>query len=157
MQNRMKKHQLTKEKIDLVLSTTAVGSLATLNSDGSPYVTPVHFLYFRDAIYIHGLPQGQKIDNIKADPRVGLTVYKMASLLLDPSEKPCDTNTEYESVITFGKAIIVEDQEHKKEVLNGLVEKYTPHLIPKELPDNMVKGTIVIKIEIENVTGKYYE
>ena len=157
MQHRMKTHPLTKEKIDKLLSSTSTGSLATLNNDGSPYVIPVHFLYHNDAIYIHGLPKGQKIDNIRADSRVSMTVYEMDSLLLDPSEKPCDTNTKYESVIVSGKAILVDDREHKKGVLAGIVKKYTPHLTQKELPDNMVKGTAVIKIEMQNVTGKYYE
>lgn len=157
MQHRMKTHPLTKEKIDKLLSSTSTGSLATLNNDGSPYVTPVHFLYFNEALYIHGLPKGQKIDNIVADSRVSMTVYEMESLLLDPNEEPCETNTKYESVIVSGKATLVDDKEHKKEVLAEIVKKYTPHLTQKEIPDNMVKSTAVIKIEMQNVTGKYYE
>lgn len=117
MQHRMKTHPLTKERANKLLSTSSVGSLATLNSDGSPYVIPVHFLHYNDSIYIHGLPKGQKIDNIKADRRVNITVYKMDALLLDPDGKPCDTNTKYESVIISGTAALVEDLELKKEVL----------------------------------------
>ena len=157
MQHRMKTHPLTKEKIDNLLLSTSIGSLATLNNDGSPYVTPVHFLYFNEARYIHGLPKGQKIDNTVADSRVSMTVYEMESLLLDPNEEPCETNTKYESVIVSGKATLVDDKEHKKEVLAEIVKKYTPHLTQKEIPDNMVKSTAVIKIEMQNVTGKYYE
>ncbi len=156
MQHRMKTHPLAKEKIDNLLRSTSTGSLATLNHDGSPYVTPVHFLYHDGAIYIHGLPKGQKIDNIQADPRVSLTVYEMATLLLDPAENPCDTNTKYESVIIAGRATILDDMETKKEILIGIVKKYTPHLAGKVLPENMVKGTAVIKIEIQALTGKYY-
>ncbi len=157
MQHRMKTHPLTKEKIDNLLLSTSIGSLATLNNDGSPYVIPVHFLYYNKAIYIHGLPKGQKVDNIGADSRVSMTVYEMESLLLDPNEEPCETNTKYESVIVSGKATLVDDKEHKKEVLAEIVKKYTPHLTQKEIPDNMVKSTAVIKIEMQNVTGKYYE
>ncbi len=157
MQHRMKTHPLTKEKIDNLLLSTSIGSLATLNNDGSPYVIPVHFLYYNEAIYIHGLPKGQKVDNIGADSRVSMTVYEMESLLLDPNEEPCETNTKYESVIVSGKATLVDDKEHKKEVLAEIVKKYTPHLTQKEIPDNMVKSTAVIKIEMQNVTGKYYE
>jgi len=153
----MKTHPLTKEKIDNLLLSTSIGSLATLNNDGSPYVIPVHFLYYNEAIYIHGLPKGQKVDNIGADSRVSMTVYEMESLLLDPNEEPCETNTKYESVIVSGKATLVDDKEHKKEVLAEIVKKYTPHLTQKEIPDNMVKSTAVIKIEMQNVTGKYYE
>ncbi len=157
MQHRMKTHPLTKEKIDNLLLSTSIGSLATLNNDGSPYVIPVHFLYYNEAIYIHGLPNGQKVDNIGADSRVSMTVYEMESLLLDPNEEPCETNTKYESVIVSGEARLVDDQDHKKQVLAEIVKKYTPHLTEKEIPDNMVKSTAVIKIEMQNVTGKYYE
>ncbi len=156
MQHRMKTHPLTQEKIDNLLGAASTGSLATLNPDGSPYVTPVHFLYYGGAVYLHGLPLGRKVDNIKADPRVSMTVYEMEALLLDPEEKPCDTNTKYESVILAGKAIILEDIETKREILREIVKKYTPYLGSKELPENMVKGTAVIKIDIHDITGKYY-
>lgn len=156
MQHRMKTHPLTEDRVANLLLTSSVGSLATLNNDGSQYVIPVHFLYYNDGIYIHGLPKGQKIDNIKGEARVSMTVYKMDTLLLDPDGKPCDTNTKYESVIISGTATLVEDLELKKEVLIEITKKYTPHLGEKALPDNMVKGTAVIKIDIQTMTGKYY-
>lgn len=157
MQHRMKTHQLTQEQIDNLLSQTQTGCLATLNANGSPYVTPIHFLYHDNAIYIHGLPKGQKIDNIKANPNVSMTVYEMDGLLLDPHGNPCDTNTKYQSVIMMGTAVLLEDLEQKKRILNGIVEKYTPQLAGKPLPENMIKGTAVIKIDIVDITGKYYD
>lgn len=157
MQHRMKTHILTKDEITQLLVRTATGSLSTLNDDGAPYVTPVHYLYHNGAIYIHGLPIGQKVDNIKADPRVSMNIYEMERFLLDPDGKPCDTNTKYQSVILSGKAILVEDIEHKREVLVEIVKKYTPHLAGNALPENMVKGTAVIQIKILDITGKYYD
>ncbi|MEL7622236.1 MAG: pyridoxamine 5'-phosphate oxidase family protein [Clostridiales bacterium] len=113
MQHRMKTHMLTKEAMDQLLVRSATGSLSTLNSDGSPYVIPVHYLYHNGAIYIHGLPKGQKLDNIKADSRVSMAIYEMEGLLLDPEGKPCDTNTKYQSVIFSGKAALLEDVEQE--------------------------------------------
>ncbi len=157
MQHRMKTHMLSKEAIEQLLIHTATGALSTLNSDGSPYVAPVHYLYHNGAIYIHGLPKGQKIDNLKADSRVSLAVYEMAGLLLDADGKPCDTNTKYQSVILSGKAALIEDMEHKKAILSEIVKKYTPHLASAPLPENMVKGTAVIEVQILDMTGKYYD
>lgn len=77
MQHRMKTHQLDRQQIDSLLDRAEVASLATINADGTPYVAPVHFLYQEGAVYVHGLPAGQKIDNIKANPAVCLTVCKM--------------------------------------------------------------------------------
>jgi len=60
----MKKHQITLPEIEAILKEQTVGRLATLNSNGYPYVTPVHFIYENNRIYINGLLNGQKIDNI---------------------------------------------------------------------------------------------
>lgn len=130
--------------------------IATINSDGTPYVTPVHFFHRDGCVYIHGLPAGQKIDNIKENPAVCLSVCEMEGLLLDPDGNPCDTNTKYQSVILQGTASLIMDLEEKEEALKGIVEKYTPHLSNKTLPPNMVKGTAVLRIQVEQATGKYF-
>ncbi len=157
MQYRMKAHPLSEERLNALLSRVQTGSLATLNADGTPYNTPVHFVYMNERIYVHGLPKGQKLDNIHRDGRVGFTVYEMQELLLDADGKPCDTNTKYESAIATGRASLVEDTEEKKMVLQKVVQKYTPHLTDAPLPENMVRGTAVIRIHISELTGKYYE
>ncbi len=157
MQHRMKTHQLNENQIDHLLRNTQIGCIATINPDGTPYVTPIHYVYEDEKVYFHGLPKGQKIDNLKANPNISLTVYEMDSLLLDLNEKPCDTNTKYQSVILSGAAYVVEDLQHKRKVLNAIVQKYTPQLSGKELPDNMVKGTAVIEIKPQEITGKYYD
>jgi len=156
MQHRMRTHPLTEQQIDQLLKRAQTGSLATLNPDGTPYSTPIHFIYFDGAIFFHGLPKGKKLDNIAHDSRVGFSVYEMDKLLLDPDEKPCDTNTKYESVIISGTAKPIDDIEEKSTVLKRIVEKYTPHLVNNEIPNNMVKGTAVIRIDVEEMTGKYY-
>ncbi len=156
MQHRMKTHQLSEEQIHQLLGRSQTGSLTTLNSDGTPYIIPIHFVYYKNAIFAHGLPKGKKIDNISNDARVGFCVYEMDKLLLDPNGNPCDTNTKYESVIISGTARLADDINEKGNILKKIVEKYTPHLAGKELPINMVKGTVVIQIDITEMTGKYY-
>ncbi len=156
MQHRMKTHQLSEEQIHQLLECSQIGSLVTLNFDGTPYVTPMHFVYYQNAIFVHGLPKGKKIDNISNDARIGFCVYEMEKLLLDSDGNPCDTNTKYESVIVSGIAKLVDNIEEKNSVLKEIVKKYTPHLAGKELPINMVKGTAVIQIDITEMTGKYY-
>lgn len=157
MQYRMKTHSLTAELICRLLERSQTGSLATLNADGTPYVTPMHFVHQQSTLYAHGLPKGHKISNLTNDPRVCFCVYEMDQLLLDPNENPCDTNTKYESVIISGNATLLKNFDKKEMVLKKIVKKYTPHLADRELPANMVKGTAVIQIEITEITGKYYD
>lgn len=156
MQHRMKTHPLREEQIKHLLERVQTGSMATRNPDGAPYSTPIHFVYFENAIYVHGLPKGKKLDNIANDSRVSFSVYEMDTLVMAPNGKPCDTNTKYESVIISGNAKLVGDMEEKRNVLKKIVEKYTPQLVNSELPNNMVNGTAVIRIDVIEMTGKYY-
>lgn len=93
---------------------------------------------------------------MKANPNVCFNVYKMHGLLLDPDEKPCDTNTTYSSIVIQGTAQLIEDINQKKAALLTIIQKYTPHLAKKEIPFNMSKGTAVIKLSVSKMTGKYY-
>lgn len=157
MQNRMKLHMLSDQEIERLLTESQVGRIASVDPEGYPYVVPVHFVYFNDKIYLHGLPKGQKLDYISNNPKVGFEVDEMISLISQGIEEPCDINTEYNSVIVRGNAEIVTDIGYKKEVLLRIVEKYTPQLSGKDIPENMVKGTAVIEIAIMERTGKYYK
>lgn len=157
MQYRMRTHQLPQDEMNALLEKSLTGTLSTVDSDGAPYSVPIHFVFLDGAIYFHGLPVGQKLGNLKTDPRVCFTVYEMTGLLLDPEEKPCDTNTAYTSVVIRGTAKPVEEIEEKLRILSAIVQKYTPHLTGKEIPANMLKGTAVVKISIADITGKYYQ
>ena len=156
MQNRMRTHHLTEQQMDELLERVQTGSFVTINSNGTPYITPMHFVYYENKIFMHGLPKGKKLDNIAHDPRIGFSVYEMDKLFLDPDENPCDTNTQYKSVIISGTAKIIDDINKKENILKKIVKKYTPHLESNELPLNMIKGTVVIQIDITEMTGKYY-
>ena len=155
MESRMKQHQLSGEEINNLLSVSKVGHLATNNSDGYPYVVPVHFVFNEECIYIHGLNRGHKLHNIQKNSKICFEVSQMEGLILD--EKACDVNTQYQSVVIFGSAKMLDDTTHKIEALNLVVKKYTPELTGQEFPENMLKATGIIKIDIESMTGKFYK
>ena len=157
MQYRMKTHQLSQDEIHALLIKSPTGTISTIGPDGVPYSVPVHFVFLDGTICFHGLPAGQKLDNLKANPHVCFTVYEMLGLLFDPNEKPCETNTAYISAVIQGRAKLLEKQEEKQRVLEAIVAKYTPQLVGRELPSNMVKGTAVVRISIHTMTGKYYQ
>ena len=155
MQGRMKQHQLTKVEIDELLAKVEVGRIATLKSNGFPYVVPVHFVYIDEKIYIHGLSRGEKIDNLLRDNRVGFEIDVMDGII--PHETlVCDTNTAYRSVVLEGRATLVSVMEEKIKVLKAVVQKYTPQLSHLEFPEKMLKATGVIDITPTACTGKYY-
>lgn len=155
MQARMKQHQLNETEIATLLSKARVGHIGTLNPEGYPYVLPVHFAYYKGKIYIHGLIQGTKIENLKSHSKVCFEVDEMEGLILD--DKACDVNTKYQSVVVLGQAKMIDEMALKIEILNQVVEKYTPHLVGQQYPENMLKGTGIIEITIDSITGKFYK
>lgn len=156
MQQRMKDHPMSPAQIDALLTVSAVGTLATLDADGSPYALPVHFIWEDGRVYIHGLPQGQKLDNIARDGRVSFMTYRMDGLLMPDNDIPCDVNTRYESVVIRGVAALVEDADRKVSILRRIVAKYTPQLANRPLPEAMVACTAVIEVTPNTISGKYY-
>lgn len=157
MQQRMKTHPLSEEKIRNLLEKAEVGVLSTINADGTPYCVPVHFVCNGRKFYVHGLSKGQKIANLQRDSKVGFCVYELQQYLMPEDDCPCNVNTKYESVIVTGTATMLENRTAKAEVLKKIVAKYTPELKDKELPEAAVRGTGVIEITAATLTGKYYE
>lgn len=156
IQARMMNHQMSAEAVERLFARSKVGVLATINPDGTPYITPIHFINKDGAIYFHGLPAGQKISNLKANPNICFNVYEMDKLLFDPNEKPYDTNTKYESITIQGTVNFIQDLDKKREILGAIVCKYTPQLAGREFPQNMLKGTAVLEITPQQTTGKYF-
>lgn len=157
MQHRMKTHQLTTEQINELFDRSDVGRFVTQNPNGFPYAVAMHFVYYKEKIYMHGLPKGQKIDNIIQNPKVCFEIDEVLGFMTDGVDNPCDTNTKYNSIVALGYAKLVHDLELKREILNKIVEKYTPNFSGYLLPENMVKGTAVIEMSITECTGKYYK
>ena len=157
MQNRMMKFTLDEQSVERVLQESPVGRISTIGADGYPYTVSVHYVYDGRAVYFHGLPKGEKLDNIKANPKVCFEVSGMKSILAPADEgNICTADTEYESVVIRGKAEILQDMLEKKNILEKIVDKYLPGAT-NPMPEKRIQGTAVVKVSIENKTGKYHK
>lgn len=157
MRHRTKTHLLTEEEVEKLFIRAEVGRIGSFGEDGYPYIVPMHFVYHNKKVYLHGLAKGKKIDNIKLNPNICFEIDEMISLLYDGVEKPCDVNTEFNSIILQGNATILDNFDEKKVALLKIVEKFTPQLIGKELPPKMINGTAVIRIDVMKCVGRYYK
>ncbi len=146
---RRKDKQLTLEESIEILRNNEIGVLSTICENGYPYGVPLNYVYYNNSIYFHCAKTGQKLDNIKGSTKVSFCVYCDVELLPDKF----DTN--YKSVILFGKAMEVNELE-KEEALLEFIKKYSSKFI--EEGKNYIekaKGTaLVYKINIEHITGK---
>jgi nitroimidazol reductase NimA-like FMN-containing flavoprotein (pyridoxamine 5'-phosphate oxidase superfamily) len=127
--------------------------MATVDCDGIPYAVPLNLVRDGDFLYFHGAMNGHKIDNLKERPDVCVTFVGNVSF---PENH---FTTIFESVILFGKAVEVIDEQEKIHALKLICERF----IPKNMDafDNAVskqlKVTAVWKIKIEAINGKHKE
>ncbi len=132
-----------------ILRAGEYGVLSTVSVDGQPYGVPVSYSYAGDVIYFHCALEGHKLENLNGNNKVSFCVVGKTRVL------PEKFATNYESVIVFGKAFEVTDNEKHAGLLE-ILKKYSPGFIDKGL--RYIEGdgrkARVYKIVIESMTGK---
>ena len=148
---RWKDREISDESgIKAIISKAVVCRLGIVNGN-TPYIVPLCFGYRDNTLYFHSALKGLKIDCIRNNPNVCFEFDLVAETI--ESENVCDWSMKYQSVIGFGKAVFVENEDEKRKALNIIMRQYTDRL--SQFPKNMLKATAVIKVEIESVTGKH--
>ncbi len=150
MEMRRKEKMIPQEEVMEILASAEYGVLSTVSADGVPYGVPVNFAYDDGAIYFHCAKEGHRLSNLAANDNVCFTVIDSVELM------PEKFNTKYRSVIAFGKASSVEDEEGKKKALLKIIEKLSPDFIEsgKKYINTSVGDAKVIKITVSEMTGK---
>lgn len=146
---RRKDRELKNDEAIEILKNNSYGILSTISENGYPYGVPISYIFSNNSIYFHGAIKGHKLDNISNNNRVSFCVVGNTQIL------PDQFSTKYESVIVFGKAIEVFDDEKNTALLETL-NKYSTDYIEqgKEYIQKAGKATRVIKISIEQISGK---
>lgn len=149
----MPKQKITNQsEIESILKDGFVGSFATINDDGSPYVVTVNYIYYDGKIYFHCALKGKKLDNIFRDPRICFEVHIIDSIFI--AKKADETSVRYRSVIINGHAKLINDPKLKEEVLIALSNKYTEGNDVEPPSGNCIIHTGIVEIEIDEMTGK---
>lgn len=137
------------------LATADIGYLATTAGD-QPFLTPLQFWFDGERIFFHTAKKGRALDNIKANPNICFSVAERGRYL--PAETALNFGVEYKSVVVFGRAGLVEDGAAKTYALQGLLNKYFPHLKPgsdyRPITPGELAITAVFEIEITAMSGK---
>lgn len=147
---RRKKQLLKKEETVRILESCTAGVLAVIGDDGYPYAVPMSYAYKDGRIYMHSAKKGHKIDSIENNDKVTFTVIEKDEVIQETF------TTHFRSVIVFGRAAIISDNEAKQDAFQYLLKKYSPDFI-KEGQTEIAKEidrTYIIEIKIEHMTGK---
>ena len=122
-----------------------------LSDGGMPYVVPMNYGIGENCIYLHCAAEGRKLDILRRNDRVCFEMDLMREI--KPGAEPCGWGTLYESVIGFGRAVIVELPAEKRAALDRIMA-HCGAKGPFSYPDETLSRTTVIRIDIESVTGK---
>ncbi len=148
------------ERIARFLNIEHVGRIATMDERGYPQVIPMNFVFLGGSIYLHSHIRGEKLDNIRRNPKVGFEVDRELEFLPSYFEDPHDASladTLYISVVIKGAAHIVSDLAEKSRALNGLMEKYQPEggYTPITPSMSVLDHVAVIRVSPVSIRGKY--
>jgi nitroimidazol reductase NimA-like FMN-containing flavoprotein (pyridoxamine 5'-phosphate oxidase superfamily) len=136
--------------IEEIIAKADICRLA-LSENNIPYIVPVNFGYKDRLIYFHSSCEGRKLDMLKSNPNV--CVQFDADISTVKTENICQWSTKYKSVIAFGKATLVNDENEKQLALNLLVS----HLNELHDPTTIFPlnpNLCIIKVEFDQISGK---
>lgn len=136
-------------EIDELIRGSTVCRLG-LADGGTPYVVPMCFGYDGTNLFFHSARAGMKIDILKKNDRICFEFDEYGEI--EKADKPCDFGISYKSVIGFGRATLLQDEDEKRKALDAIMAQYTD--VEFDYPPPMLKAVAVFRIDIESITGK---
>lgn len=146
---RRSRQQLTDSEAIDILCRRHTAVLALSGDDGYPYAVPVNYAYADGRIYFHGAKTGHKLDAIRRCDKVSLCVIDHDELVSE------ELTTYFRSVIVFGRARILEDEEavHHAALVFGLKYNEDEMKVEAEIKRE-APALACVEITPEHITGK---
>ena len=122
--------------------------------DGSPYVIPTGYARDGDVLYIHGSAASRMLRTLEQGVQVCVTVTLIDGLVLARSAFHHSMN--YRSVVVFGTASVVLEDEEKLKALRAFSEQVIPGRWNevREPDENELKATLVLKLPLTEASAK---
>lgn len=143
--------------IERFLAEAQVGHVAT-RWEKQPFLTPTLFWYDpeRHEIYFHSNITGRIRANVDNFPEACFEASRAGKLL--PSNVALEFSIQFESVIAFGNVRVIEDEIEARRALEGLLDKYFPHMQSgkhyRPITEKELKRTSIYAMIITSWSGK---
>lgn len=148
---RRKDKEITdRDEIEVIINQSQVCRLAMADGD-RPYVVPLCFGYEDNKLYFHSANKGKKLNILRRNPNVCFEFD--IDCKARPGDSACEWGMRYRSVIGYGKASFIESDTSRREALDIIMRQYGGKA--GDYPDAMVKNTGILKVDIDNMTGKF--
>ncbi len=142
-----------RETIDAILDEGLVCHVGFVH-DGAPVVVPTLHARILDAVYLHGSPVSRMMRSLAGGCDVCLTVTLLDGLVLARSAFEHSVN--YRSVMVFGRARLVEEEDEKMAALRA----FTEHVMPGRWADvrppdqRELEATTVLALSMDEASAK---
>jgi len=149
---RSEKEITDRKAIEDIILRSKVCKLA-MCEENRPYIVPLCFGFKNNTLYFHSAPKGKKIEILKKNPNVCFEFEIFTQII--KSAKACKWGMRYKSVIGFGKAGFITDDDLKRQAFDIIMNQYADGSFIYE--DALLKSVVVINVEIQSMTGKQSE
>ncbi len=149
---RSDKEITDRKAIEDIILRSKVCKLA-MCEENRPYIVPLCFGFKNNTLYFHSAPKGKKIEILKKNPNVCFEFEILTQII--KSAKACKWGMRYRSVIGFGKAGFITDDDLKRQAFDIIMNQYADGSFIYE--DALLKSVVIINVEIQSMTGKQSE
>lgn len=139
-----------RNEIETILHNATVCRLG-LSMDNIPYIVPLNYGYKDNCLFFHCAKEGEKIEIIRQNNNVCFEIDIDSNI--KKSDSPCKWSAHYKSVIGFGRAYFITEREEKVKGLDVIMSHYSD-ASKFEYADKSLDNVLIIKVEIDEMTGK---
>ncbi len=147
---RLEKYSIDSKSIEKIIHESPYGILSLVNCGDKPYAVPLNYVFYDGRIYLHCAAEGEKIKAIQNNDNICFTIVGRVNIKGDIF------NTEYESVLIFGKIQEICTENEKERALVRITQKYSG--LSEEIIIAKCRKcgsrTRVYEIAIDSVSGK---
>jgi nitroimidazol reductase NimA-like FMN-containing flavoprotein (pyridoxamine 5'-phosphate oxidase superfamily) len=148
---RADKQITDRDELHRILDEALVLHLGMIDGQ-RPYVVPLNFAREGDELWLHSFSEGRKLDCLRRRPSVCVEVERLIQITSGPAA--CGNWTShYESVIGFGTATVLSDDEHKLHAMQAIMGKYSGKQDWEFSPETLAK-IVVVRVSLDSLTGK---
>jgi nitroimidazol reductase NimA-like FMN-containing flavoprotein (pyridoxamine 5'-phosphate oxidase superfamily) len=111
-----------------------------------PYVTPMNFVHRKKTLFFHSSWQGKKMEFLRKVDVICINICLYDGVI--ENKVPCFQTSAYRSLTLFGNPRLVEDDGRKMEILQAILDKYTPGGGYRPLKENDLLGVALFAVDL---------
>lgn len=151
MKSRVLDH---KPELERIIEKCQICHIAMVDLEGKPYVLPFNFGYKDEVFYLHSAPIGKKIDILKKNNEVCISLSTDYELRSQNEDVACSYAWKYRSILVYGKVEFIVDSDEKIKAFNILMKNYADRDFKYSEPS--VREVCVYKVKVERMEGRAY-